>query len=201
MHMPCKFEAEDAWICMIGANRSAFAHETCMAVQIAATIESHDMILDRFDRQILDALQRDGSLTNGSLSEIVNLSPSQCSRRRAALEAAGLIGGYHARLDARKLGFHIRAIVRVNLRTHGQDTDTGFSRWAERQAEVQSAFTVSGDADYVLDIRVRDLESYSNFVHEKLLIQPQVAQVRSDFVLRTLKDSDVLDLSETAAGG
>lgn len=177
----------------------AFAHETCMSYQVVAIIENPDMILDRFDRQMLDALQRDGSLTNGRLSEIINLSPSQCSRRRAALEAAGLIGGYHARLDARKLGFHIRAIVRVNLRTHGQDTDMNFSRWAERQAEVQSAFTVSGDADYVLDIRVRDLESYSNFVHEKLLIQPQVAQVRSDFVLRTLKDSDVLDLSETAA--
>lgn len=155
------------------------------------------MLLDRYDRQILDALQKNGALTNAGLSEIVNLSPSQCSRRRSALEAAGLIDGYKALLNARKLGFSIRAIVRVNLRTHGQDTDTNFSRWLERQPEVQSAFSVSGDADYVLDVRMKDLESYSDFVHDKLLVQPQVAQVRSDFVLRTLKESDALDLSSS----
>lgn len=154
------------------------------------------MILDRHDRQILEALQKDGSLTNGDLSEVVNLSPSQCSRRRAALEAAGLIEGYHARLNAKKLGFNIRVIVRVNLRTHGKDSDTSFSSWLDRQSEVQSAFTVSGDADYVLDVRVKDFDSYSNFVHERLLLQPQVAQVRSDFVLKMLKDSDMLDLAD-----
>lgn len=153
------------------------------------------MTLDHFDRKILDALQKDGSLTNGSLSEIVNLSPSQCSRRRAGLEEAGLIEGYKARLNAGKLGFGIRAIVRVNLRLHGKEGDTEFSRWLARRAEVQSAFSVSGDADYVLDVRVPDLESYTEFVHEQLLIQPQVAQVRSEFVLKTLKDSDTLDLS------
>jgi DNA-binding Lrp family transcriptional regulator len=154
------------------------------------------MILDRHDRQILDALQKDGSLTNGDLSAIVNLSASQCSRRRSALEASGLIQGYHARLDAKKLGFAIRVIVRVNLRTHGKDTDRGFSAWIDRQPEIQSAFSVSGDADYVLDVRVRDFESYSNFVHERLLQQPQVGQVRSDFVLKMLKDRDMLDLSD-----
>jgi DNA-binding Lrp family transcriptional regulator len=158
------------------------------------------MILDQFDHKILQALQRNGALTNAELSELVNLSPSQCSRRRAALEASGVIEGYQARLSARELGFTIRAIVRVNLRMHGQDTDKEFSRWVERQAEVQSAFSVSGDADYVLDVRVRDLESFSDFIHERLLIQPQVAQVRSDFVLKTLKDRLELDLSTNVRG-
>jgi len=86
--------------------------------------------------------------------------------------------------------------VRVNLRTHGQESDRSFSTWLDQQPEVQSAFSVSGDADYVLDVRVKDLESYSKFVHERLLVQPQIAQVRSDFVLKMLKDSDMLDLSE-----
>ncbi|MDQ0419723.1 DNA-binding Lrp family transcriptional regulator [Peteryoungia aggregata LMG 23059] len=156
------------------------------------------MPLDRYDRAILDALQKDGALTNGELSERVHLSPSQCSRRRSALEEAGLVEGYRARLNAGKLGFKVRVILRVNLRMHGQDSDTEFSRWLGRQPEVQSAFSVSGDADYVLDVRVRDLEDYSNFVHERLLIQPQVAQVRSDFVLRTLKDNAFLDLFSEA---
>lgn len=152
-------------------------------------------MLDRYDRHILDALQRDGSLTNGKLSEIVNLSPSQCSRRRFALEEAGLIQGYHARLNAKKLGFQIRVIVRVNLRVHGKETDENFTLWLNRQPEIQSAFSVSGDADYVLDVRVKDLESYSDFVHDRLLIQPQVGQVRSDFVLRMLKASELLTIT------
>ncbi|WP_353472074.1 Lrp/AsnC family transcriptional regulator [Salipiger sp. H15] len=156
------------------------------------------MPLDRYDRLILDALQKDGALTNAQLSERVNLSASQCSRRRAALEAAGVIEGYRARLNAGKLGLGIRVVVRVNLRTHAKLADMDFSGWIERQPEIQSAFSVSGDADYVLHVRARDLESFSNFLHERLLLRPDIAQVRSDFVLKTLKDSDALDLSEIA---
>ncbi len=58
-------------------------------------------MLDPFDIKLLSALQRDASLTNAALSELVHLSPSQCSRRRSALEQAGLIRGYRAMLDAR----------------------------------------------------------------------------------------------------
>ncbi|MGL6212088.1 MAG: Lrp/AsnC family transcriptional regulator, partial [Paracoccaceae bacterium] len=65
----------------------------------------HEMNMDRFDRAILKALQADASLTNAALGEVVNLSASQCSRRRTALEAAGLITGYSARLDPVKLDF------------------------------------------------------------------------------------------------
>ena len=80
-----------------------------------------DLVHDSFDRAILGALQRDGALTNAQLSEIVHLSPSQCSRRRAALEKSGAIRGYTARLDGRVLGFGIRAFARVNLRSHGAE--------------------------------------------------------------------------------
>ena len=154
------------------------------------------MPLDAFDRHILDALQRDGSLTNSALSEIVNLSPSQCSRRRASLEEAGFIKGYHARLHARKLGFSLRAMVRISLRAHGGDDHESFARWLDRQPQVQSAFTVSGSADYMLDVRVRDLDAFAEFVHDRLMKQPQVAQIQSDFVLKTLKDDRRLDLSD-----
>jgi DNA-binding Lrp family transcriptional regulator len=166
--------------------------ETCILAW--NTAREPQMPLDRYDRQILDALQRDGALTNADLSARVNLSASQCSRRRAALEAAGYIEGYRARLNAVKLGLGIRVVVRVNLRSHGKDADSHFSRWIEAQPEVQSAFSVSGDADYILHVRARDLGGFSDFLHERLLIQPEVAQVRSDFVLRTFKDSDALDL-------
>ena len=91
------------------------------------------MTLDEFDIALMRALQRDGGMTNAALSEKVNLSASQCSRRRAALEAAGLIAGYSARLDAEKLGFGFRAMVRVNLQSHG-----GSRRWANSTKENPS---------------------------------------------------------------
>ena len=153
-----------------------------------------DSTHDSFDRAILSALQRDGALTNAQLSEIVNLSPSQCSRRRAALEKAGLIRGYAARLDAQKLGLGLRAITRVNLRAHGQGHEDDFTRFLRAHPQVHAAFSVSGDADYVLDIRVRDLEAFAAFVHQDLLPHPQVAQVRSEIVLKTMKDGQALDL-------
>ncbi|UFM65168.1 Lrp/AsnC family transcriptional regulator [Paracoccus sp. MA] len=127
-------------------------------------------------------------MTNAALSELVNLSPSQCSRRRAALEQAGVIEGYSARLNAARLGYGLRAIIRVNLSSHGQRKDDDFARFVAAHPQIRSAFSVSGDADYVLDVRVRDLEAFSDFIHRHLLPQPQVAQVRSEIVLRTLKD-------------
>src|SRR5690606_22260299 len=144
--------------------------------------------IDGFDIAILNALQRDGAMTNAALAELVNLSASQCSRRRAALEEAGVIEGYAARLNPQKLGFGLRAIIRVNLRSHGQGKEDDFARFVAAHPQIRSAFSVSGDADYILDVRVRDLEAFSDFVHRHLLPQPQVAQVRSEIVLKTLKD-------------
>ncbi len=144
--------------------------------------------MDGFDIAILNALQRDGGMTNAALAELVNLSPSQCSRRRAALEEAGVIEGYAARLNPQKLGFGLRAIIRVNLRSHGQGKEDDFARFVAAHPQIRSAFSVSGDADYILDVRLRDLEAFSDFIHRHLLPQPQVAQVRSEIVLKTLKD-------------
>ncbi|MFC3630993.1 Lrp/AsnC family transcriptional regulator [Paracoccus angustae] len=148
----------------------------------------HDLKLDSFDIAILTALQRDGALTNAALAEIVKLSPSQCSRRRAALEEAGVIEGYSARLGAAKLGYGLRAIIRVNLSSHGQRKEDDFARFVATHPQIRSAFSVSGDADYVLDVRVRDLDAFADFVHRHLLPHPQVSQVRSEIVLKTLKD-------------
>ncbi len=153
------------------------------------------MPLDSYDVRILNALQRDGALGNNALAEVVHLSPSQCSRRRAALEAAGVIEGYRACLNAETLGLKLHAVVRLNMKTHDQASDMALSEWLARQSEIQSAFSLTGDADYILTVRVADLESFSHFIHEKLLRQPQIGQVRSEFVLKTLKDTPALQVS------
>lgn len=132
---------------------------------------------------------------NNALAERVHLSASQCSRRRAALEAAGVIERYRACLNAERLGQTLRGIVRLNLKTHDKVSDETLSAWLSAQPEVQSAFAVSGDADYILIVRVKDLETFTHFLQERLLQQTQIAQVRSEFVLKTLKDDPALNLA------
>lgn len=154
----------------------------------------HESSLDDFDIAILSALQRDGSLTNASLSKLVNLSPSQCSRRRSALEASGIISGYNARLDPGKLGVEMRAFVRVNLKDHGKTAEEEFTRFISAHAHIRGAFSVSGDSDYILDVRMANLAAFAEFVHEHLLPHPRISHVRSEIVLKSMKDETGISL-------
>lgn len=148
----------------------------------------HDIALDGMDLKILRLLQQDGALTNGALAEQVHLSASQCSRRRRLLEEAGFITGYSAQLNNEKLGFGVRAMIRVTLKSHGQDNENSFARFVQSKQRVRAAYSVSGDADYVLDVSAVDIADFADFVHAELLPNPLVAQVRSEIVLKTLKD-------------
>lgn len=150
--------------------------------------------LNAFDRAILNALQVDASLTNSQLSEKINLSASQCSRRRSALEKQGIIKGYSAILDAQALGFGLRAITRINLTGHSAKVDEDFSYFLDNAPQVRSAYSVSGDADYVIEVHVKDLNEFADFMHQKLLVHPFVAQVRSEIVLKTMKEKRHLHL-------
>lgn len=104
----------------------------------------HGISLDRYDLAILSVLQKNSALTNSELGERVSLSPSQCSRRKARLEAEGVIKGYSARLDASSLGFGLRAITRVNLKAHGESMDDDFVTLLTKHAMVREAYSVWG---------------------------------------------------------
>ena len=152
--------------------------------------------MDAFDVAILDVLQSDASLTNAELSERVHLSPSQCSRRRTALEKSGIIRGYRAELDARRIGFPIEAITRVTLAAHSDQAAEEFAEVLGRLEEIVEAFVVTGDADYIMRIRVRTLDELADFIHRRLLPLPAVGQVRSELVLRSIKRGGALPLSD-----
>jgi DNA-binding Lrp family transcriptional regulator len=147
------------------------------------------MSLDPIDLRLLALLQGDASLSNAELAERVGLSASQCSRRRAGLEEAGYIRAYRADLDARKLGYGIEAFTRVTLSKHSDATAEDFAQFLEGLDEVQQAHTVAGDADYLLHIRARSLDEMGDFVLKRLLPHPHVHQVRSDIVLKTIKEN------------
>lgn len=152
--------------------------------------------MDMFDLKLLDALQRDGRLTNNELAERVGLSPSQCSRRRSALEEAGAIRGYHAALEPDALGFGVIAFVQVTLATHSPDNSRRFQALVERVEEVQECFAVTGEADYLVKMVARDLPSLAALLNEVFLPHEAVAHVRSSIALTTLKDARHLPILE-----
>ena len=150
--------------------------------------------LDAIDLRLLAALQRDGRLTNQQAGELVGLSPSQCSRRRLALEAAGVIRGYHVELAAEPLGLRLLVFVQVTLATHSRDNAQRFRELVARLEEVQEAYAMTGDADYLLKAVVPDLKDLSALVNDVLLPHESVARVRSSIVLERLKESNRLPL-------
>lgn len=150
--------------------------------------------LDLFDRKILALLQDDARLTNNDLSERVNLSPSQCSRRRQRLEEAGLIRGYRAVLDREKLGFSLTCIVSVTLATHNRDNSRRFAELVSRLPQVQEAHALTGEMDYFLKLVIPDLRSLSEFVNDILLPHESVQHVKSAIVLDTLKETTALPI-------
>src|SRR4051812_3112133 len=117
------------------------------------------MDIDDFDIRLLRALQDDGRLTNNDLADKVRLSPSQCSRRRAALEDGGVIAGYHAALAAEAVGLDVVVFVQVTLATHSPDNAKRFAAMIGPLEAVQEAYALTGEADYLVKMVVPDLKA------------------------------------------
>ena len=109
--------------------------------------------VDTFDLKMLAALQADGRLTNQQLADHIGLSASQCSRRRMRLEEDKVIAGYHADLAADALGFNLIAFIHITLATHSPDNAKKFRDLVNRVDDIQEAYSLTGDADYVLRSR------------------------------------------------
>ena len=152
--------------------------------------------VDAFDLKILAALQEDGRLTNQELAEVAGLSASQCSRRRTRLEEDKIIQGYHANLAAEALGFNVIALVHITLATHSPNNAKRFRDLVRRVDDIQEAYALTGDADYLLKIALRDLKSLSDIVNNVLMPHESVAHVRSSIVLDCLKATRKLPLGK-----
>lgn len=151
--------------------------------------------LDSFDLRLLTALQDDCRLTNQQLGDRIGLSPSQCSRRRSALEAAGLIRGYRAELAAEALGLSILVFIEVNLSSHSRENAERFRLMLSRLDHIQEAYALSGETDYLLKAIVPDLRSIQELVNETLLGHATVSRVCTSIVLDALKTSNRLPLA------
>ena len=152
--------------------------------------------LDGFDTKLLSLLQDDGRMSVQDLADRVGLSASQCSRRRARLEEAGVIAGYRAQLDPDRLGLGVTVFIQVTLARHSGDNARLFRELVERTGAIQQAYAVTGDADYILRASLPDLRALAILVNEVLLPHGTIAHVRSLVALERLKDTTRLPVAD-----
>ncbi|MGB4467472.1 MAG: Lrp/AsnC family transcriptional regulator [Azovibrio sp.] len=154
------------------------------------------MKLDRYDRQILQLLQEDGRISNQDLAERIGLSPSPCLRRVKALEEAGLIRGYRALLDARKLGLSLMALIHISMDRHTPERFENFEKEIQGIPEIIECLLITGqDADYQLKAVVRDMDGYQELLLNRITRIPGVTGVHSSFVLRRVVDETALPIA------
>jgi DNA-binding Lrp family transcriptional regulator len=140
-------------------------------------------MIDPTDSRLLAAIQANAQITAQELGDRLNLSASQAARRRAKLEADGLITGYSARLSPEKLGLAVQAFVQVQMAAHSPDTAREFLRLIATLPEVVACWTLTGEADYLLRVWCEDLPALNELIHHRLLPNPAVARVQSQIVM------------------
>jgi Lrp/AsnC family transcriptional regulator, leucine-responsive regulatory protein len=144
------------------------------------------MEIDSYDKAILQRLQREGRISNQDLAEAVNLSPSPCLRRVRRLEEEGIIEDYVARLNARKLGLKLTALIQISMDKHTPERFDRFEASIASYPEVLECHLITGqDADYLLKVVVQDMDDYQQFLLNKITRIEGVSGVHSSFVLKS----------------
>lgn len=146
------------------------------------------MNLDQTDIKILEILQRDGRITNAKLAEKVGISPPSMLERVRKLEAAGIIDRYVALINRRKIGLGLMAIIIVSLSLHQVSSLKLVVEKLAALEEVQECFQLTGDVDFLLKVAVKDMDSYTDFVNNKLSGIPGIQNIKTSFVLSAIKN-------------
>lgn len=152
------------------------------------------MTLDPIDIRLLALLQTDAQMTAQEMGQRLNLSASQIGRRKARLEESGVISHYCARLDPVRLGLDVQAFIQVQLTRHGPDPARGFAGLIARRSEIVGAWTMTGEADYLLRVWTADLAGLNRLIHDVILAHPGVGRVQSQIVMDQLKKDAGLPL-------
>ena len=149
--------------------------------------------LDATDRKILKEMQDDGRITNVDLAKRVGISAPPCLRRVKALEAAGYIRGYRARLDEKKLGYEVTVFALVHLSSQAEPDLKAFEDFVRKEPLVRECWMLSGEIDFILKCVAPDLKAFQAFVAE-LTAAPHVRNVKTALTLRVSKDAAMVPL-------
>ena len=151
------------------------------------------MEIDRYNRQILQVLQDDGRISNQDLADRIGLSPSPCLRRVRTLEESGIVTGYRALLDAKKLGYSLMALIYISMDKHTPERFENFEKEIRKLPEVLECLLVTGqDADYQIKVVVKDMDAFQDLLLSRITRIQGVTGVHSSFVLRRVIDKTTL---------
>ncbi|WP_397542435.1 Lrp/AsnC ligand binding domain-containing protein [Roseovarius salis] len=148
--------------------------------------------MDKVDRRIIAALQRDGRQKLSRLSEQVGLSPTPLARRIARLERDGIITGYSARVDQDRMGLPLNIFIFVELESHTRAAISEFESALRRFDEVMECHLMTGTRDVFIRVVAADLAAFDRFLEEGLMQTPNIRSMRSSFALRTMIRRDAL---------
>ncbi|MDH5778510.1 MAG: Lrp/AsnC family transcriptional regulator [Gammaproteobacteria bacterium] len=153
------------------------------------------MNLDRYDRQILEILQQDGRISNQDLADKIGLSASPCLRRVRALEEEGVITGYRALCDAKKLGLTLMALIHIAMDRHTPERFANFEKKISALPEVLECLLITGQtSDYQLKVIVKDMDAYQELLLNKITRIEGVSGVQSSFIMRKVVDKTGLPI-------
>lgn len=157
---------------------------TFTTILVTISVMSQKTELDEFDRKILRILSIDGRIAWRDLAEKIGLSMTPTIRRVRKLEEDGLIEAYVAKLNEERLIGSVSVFVSVTLERQSEAAIRTFESKITKSPNVLSCFLMTGGADYLLRVVVRDLNDYQSFVMETLTRIPGVAHIQSSFALR-----------------
>jgi Lrp/AsnC family transcriptional regulator len=157
-------------------------------------VDNSNPNLDDIDLRILDALQKDSSLSTSDLAELVGLSQSPCWRRLSRLKEAGYIRAQVTLLNAQKLGLDTMVFASVRLSAHGRANLTEFSEAIRRFPEVVECHAIMGTFDFLLRIVTRDIRAYEQFLFSRLSTLSTVQEINSTMALSEIKFTTALPL-------
>ncbi len=152
------------------------------------------MTLDRYDRAILDALQKDGRISNVQLASLVNLSESACLRRVRALEESGMIDRYVALVSQQQSGLSGDVFVNIGLQREEESELAAFEEAVRAIPEVMECYLMTGEFDYLLRVVVSDMADFERIHKQSLTRLPGVARVNSSVAIRTVQKKTELPL-------
>lgn len=157
------------------------------------------MDFERGDTQILRTLQLEGRISNQDLAERVGMSTSPCWRRVRRLEESGVIKGYQAVLDRKKVGLGVLAFIQVQIDSHSDAEAQSFEREVRKLDEVVACYSIAGGADFLLQVVAKDLDTYADFAMGVVRRLPRIKAMQTMFVLKEIKPLSALPLDVASA--
>ncbi len=145
--------------------------------------------MDEIDRRILRLLQRDGRITNVELARRANLSPAATHERVRKLQGGGVIEGTTVRLNPAKLDRSLLVFIQVTLESTSEELFTGFSRAVAAAPEIMECHMVAGGFDYLIKVRVRDMDAFRAFLGRTLSAIPGIRQTHTYPVMEEVKNT------------